>query len=490
VASASTIRKTRPRSRPHGWRHHPLIDRRRLRRFTTDPLTRAPKGNTTFWTKARRLLWSWWPWLAACVYALYAREWWWAFGAAAMATISYLLAPIESPPRYGLDHEFPIEAPEFLTTVAGATGVPFTHGNRLELLQNGDEFFPVMLAGIARAQYSITIEAYIYWEGEIGRQFAAALAERAHAGVRVKILLDAVGSSTIGNDILETLKSGGCQIAWYNPLHWYSIGRYNNRTHRKSLILDGHVGFTGGAGIADHWLGHAQDEDHWRDTQIRIEGPAVVPLQTGFAQNWLERTGELISGPLFYPTIDASGPHAALTIMSSPTTGASTVRMMYYLSIVCARRTLWLANPYFVPDAAAIDTLLEAKARGVDVKIMVSGMNNDNWLSRHNSIRLYQRLLEGGVEIYEFTRTLLHQKTMVVDGAWATVGTTNFDSRSFAHNEENNVCFYDPALVGQLEATFAEDLKACKRIELTSWRRRGILARSQELIAALLQEQV
>jgi cardiolipin synthase len=490
MRSASTRRKPRPRSRPPAWRHHPLIDRRRLRRFTTDPLKRAPKGLATFWTRARRLLWSWWPWLAACVFALEAREWWWAFGAGAMATISYLLAPVESPPRYGLDHEFPVESPEFLTTIAGAIGVPFTHGNRIDLLHNGDEFFPAMLTEIARAEYSVTIEAYIYWEGEIGRQFAAALAERAQAGVRVKILLDAIGSSTIGNDILQTLESGGCQIAWYNPLHWYSIGRYNNRTHRKSLIVDGRVGFTGGAGIADHWLGHAQDEDHWRDTHIRIEGPAVVPLQTGFAQNWLERTQELISGPLFYPPLDAAGPHAALTIMSSPVTGASTVRMMYYLSIICARRAIWIANPYFVPDAAAIETLIEAKRRGVDVKIMVSGMNNDNWLSRHNSIRLYGRLLAAGIEIYEYTRTLLHQKTMVVDGVWATVGTTNFDSRSFSHNEENNVCFYDAALVRRMEEAFTDDLKACTRITLVSWRQRGVLAKGQEVVAALLQEQV
>jgi len=337
---------------------------------------------------------------------------------------------------------------------------------------------------------SITIEAYIYWEGEIGRAFAKALADRAKSGVRVKILLDAVGSSSIGDDILEILENGGCQIAWYNPIKWYSIGRFNNRTHRKSLILDGRVGFTGGAGIADQWLGHAQDSEHWRDTQIRIEGPAVTPLQTGFAQNWLERTKELVSGPMYYPELAASGPHLALTLMSTPVTGASTARTMYYLSIVCARRSIWLANPYFVPDAPAIDTLIEAKRRGVDVKIMVSGMNNDNWLSRQNSTRLYGRLLDAGIEIYEYQTTLLHQKTMVVDGVWATVGTTNFDSRSFAHNEETNVCFYDEPLVERMEATFREDLKACRRVELHAWRRRGVVARAQEFIAAFLQEQV
>ena len=407
-----------------------------------------------------------------------------------MALFSYLIAPVESPPRYGLDHEFDVDSPEFLPTIAGATGVSFTYGNRIELLNNGDEFYPAMLREIAGAQMSITIEAYIYWEGEIGRTFAGALAERARAGVRVKILLDAVGSSSIGADILETLATGGCQVAWYNPIKWYSIGRFNNRTHRKSLIIDGRVGFTGGAGIADQWSGHAQDKEHWRDTQIRIQGPAVTPLQTGFAQNWLERTRELVSGALYYPEIEPAGPQMALTIMSTPVTGASTARTMYYLSIVCARRRIWLANPYFVPDAPAIDTLLEAKRRGVDVKIMVSGMNNDNWLSRQNSTRLYGRLLEAGIEIYEYQTTLLHQKTMVVDGVWGTVGTTNFDSRSFAHNEETNVCFHDESLVEQMEATFRDDLKACRRVELDSWRRRGLFARGQEFVAAFLQEQV
>ncbi len=419
-----------------------------------------------------------------------AREWWWAFGAGAMGTISYLIAPVESPPRYGLDHEFVVDAAEFRTTIAGATGVPFTRGNRLDLLNNGEEFYPAMLREIEAAQLSITIEAYIYWEGDIGRRFAHALAERARAGVRVKILLDAIGSSTIGADILQILDSSGCQVAWYNPIHWYSIGRFNNRTHRKTLVVDGRVGFTGGAGIADQWLGRAQDADHWRDVQIRIEGPAVIPLQTGFAQNWLERTRELVSGDLYYPALAATGPHEALTIMSSPVTGASTVRIMYYLSIICARRRLYIANPYFVPDPAAIDTLIEAKQRGVDVKIMVSGMNNDNWLSRQNSVRLYGRLLKAGIEIYEYRRTLLHHKTMTVDGVWGTVGTTNFDSRSFAHNEESNVCFHDAALVAQMEETFRDDLLACVRVELSSWQRRGLWARSQEFVAALLQEQV
>lgn len=273
VAASAARRRPRPRSQPLGWRR-PIRRSRRYRGFSVDPLRRQPKGLASFWTRARRLLWSWWPWVAAGIFALELREWWWAFGAAMMALVSYLIAPVEAPPRYGLDHEFDVRSPQFLATIAGATGVPLTRGNRIDLLNNGDEFYPVMLRDIAVAEASITIEAYIYWDGEIGRAFAAALAARAEAGVRVKILLDAIGSSSIGADILGILHSSGCRIAWYNPIKWYRIGRFNNRTHRKSLIIDGRVGFTGGAGIADQWLGCAQDTDHWRDMQIRVEGPA------------------------------------------------------------------------------------------------------------------------------------------------------------------------------------------------------------------------
>jgi cardiolipin synthase len=406
------------------------------------------------------------------------------------AFLAHLMAPREFSPRYGLDHEFPVESDEFFSSIQGATGVPFTPGNRLEILNNGDEFYPAMLDAIRQAQYSITIEAFIYWAGEVGRQFAEALADKAREGVRVKLLLDAIGSSNIGEEILRTLESGGCQIAWFNPIKWYTIGRFNNRTHRKSLIIDGRTAFTGGAGIADHWRGHAQDPEHWRDMQIFMEGPGVMLLQTGFAQNWLETTGELVSGFEFYPPPNPAGDVDLQTILSSPQTGSSAARIMYYLSIVCSRKTIYIANPYFVPDQAAIDTLVEARKRGVDVKIMVSGIHNDSRLARRNSSRLYGRLLECGIEIYEYNRTMSHHKIMVVDSAWGTIGTTNFDNRSFAHNEENNVCFFDRAAVKKLEAAFRSDIKVSDRITYEEWKRRGIWVKMQEAVASLLQEQV
>ena len=465
---------------PRRWRHGIAIDPRR----------REPKGESSLWTRVRKILWSWWPWFVVSVTTAFTDHWGWAFGTGAMAFVSYLVTPAEHSPRYGLDHEFAIESDEFLATITGATGVPILAGNSIDILNNGDEFYPAMLEEITRARTSITIEAYIYWAGDIGRRFAQALAGRAREGIPVKILLDAVGSATIGTEILETLEAGGCQLAWYNRIHWYTIGRFNHRTHRKSLIIDGRVGFTGGAGIADVWLGHAQSPEHWRDMQIRIAGPAVTPLQTGFAQNWLKTTGELLSGETYYPEPEHVGPLAVQTVMSSPETGASSVRVMHYLPIVCARRSIYIANPYFIPDQAAIDTLLDARHRGVDVRIMVSGEHNDNWLARQNSIRLYGPLLKAGIQILDYNKTFLHQKTMVVDGRWITIGTTNFDNRSFAHNEETSVCVRDVELAHRMEEAFLADMRTCNRVELETWRNRGLLAKSLEAVASLLEAQV
>jgi cardiolipin synthase len=308
--------------------------------------------------------------------------------------------------------------------------------------------------------------------------------------VRVKILLDSVGSASVGQEILDILAKGGCHLAWYNPFRLTTLRRINNRTHRKSLICDGLVGFTGGAGIADHWTGNAQDAKHWRDLQIRVEGPAVRPLQTGFAQNWLKATSELIWGPDFYPPPQPAGPLAVQTIMSSPETGASAVRAMYCLAISSARRTIEIANPYFVPDHVAIDLFRDAVKRGVRVRVMVAGIRNDTWITRLNSLRLYGTLLDAGVELFEYNRTMMHHKTMVVDGLWATVGTANFDNRSFSHNEESNVCLCDAPFSQQLTATFEEDVAICQRVSKDKWQHRGIFEKGLEALASFVQDQV
>jgi len=477
----------RPKSRPISWSHRQPT---RGWQHTTDARSRKPKGALSLWTRIRRLVWSWWPWALVSIWGITDDRLGWALGAGAVALLAYLTAPAALPPRYGLSHEFDVESDEFLATIAGASGAPFVEGNAVELLNNGDAFYPRMLEAIAAARVSITIEAYIYWAGEVGQIFARALAERAEAGVTVKILLDAIGSASIGKEILSTLEDSGCQVAWYNPIHWYTLGRFNNRTHRKSLVVDGHIAFTGGAGIADHWRGNARGPHEWRDMQVRVEGPAVTPLQAGFAHNWQQSTGELLSGATYYPGIEPRGTLSAQTLMSSPESGGSTVRIMYYLSIVCARKSIYIANPYFIPDAVAIETLIDAKRRGIDVRIMVSGDRNDNWLARQNSVRLYGPFLKAGIEILEYDRTMLHHKTMVVDGVWLTIGTTNFDNRSFAHNEESNVCVFDRRMGRQLQQIFLDDMAVCERIELAKWRHRGVWARAQELVAWFLEDQV
>ena len=444
----------------------------------------------TLWTRIRRSLFTWWLWAGAAVWATLQRDWGNASWLWLMAAATRIAAPIERPPLYGLEHQMAVGTKAFVESVAGATGAPFVDGNRVTVLNNGDEFYPAMLDAFRHARRSVTIEAYIYWNGQVGLEFARALAERSRHGVEVKILLDAVGSATIGTEILKLLESGGCQLAWFHPVHWYTIARFNQRTHRKTLLVDGRVGFTGGAGIGDQWSGHAQDPDHWHDVQVRVEGPGVVPLQTGFVDNWLETTGELVTGENFFPPARAAGDTPVQTVMSSPEVGSSTVRTLYLLSIICARKSILIANPYFVPDAAAIESLAEARARGVDVRIMVSGAQNDHWLARHNSVRLYGPLLEAGASIYEYDTTMLHHKVMVVDHKWATIGTTNFDNRSFGLNEESNVSFFDPEPIARLLEIFDQDWPHSRRITLELWRRRGIWRRAQEVVASLLQDQV
>jgi cardiolipin synthase len=479
----------RPRRRPYILRRNAVRPRPSYRP-PRDPRQTRPKGVATLWTQVRRLMWSWWPWAMLAVYYLEKGNWWAAFGISLWAGVCALSSPVEYPPQYGLDHNLTVGDPEFINTMAGAAGVPFVGGNAVVLLNNGVRFYPAMLDAIAAAERSITIEAYIYWAGEIGVTFANALAGAARRGVRVKILLDAVGSSTISAEILKILEVGGCNLAWYNPIRWNHLRSINNRTHRKTLLVDGRIGFTGGAGIADHWTGDAQDDKHWRDLQIRIEGPAARPLQTGFAQNWLECTGELVTGPYFYPTPVDAGDLSMQTIMSSPQTGASTVRVMYAMAISAARSTIDIANPYFVPDHVSIDLFRDAVKRGVRVRVLMAGTSNDNMMARLNSVRLYGALLDAGVELYEYNRTMMHHKIMIVDGLWCTVGTSNFDNRSFSHNEENNVSAVDKELAQSLLASYEDDLRVSDRVTLEEWKRRGIVHKVAEALASFVQDQV
>ena len=448
-------------------------------------------GHTDIWRRMRTLLWTWWLWFVAALALLY-------FGhhiapaiLAVVAIVLYHVVPESHPAVYAIETHLDPRSDEFRLTVAGATGMPLVEGNAVRLYQNGEAFFPAMMEAIEQAQHSITMEQYIFWDGVVGRRFAEAFAERARAGVPVKLMVDAIGSSTIGETVLHTLEQGGCQLAWYRPIHWYTLDRANRRTHRKSLIVDGSVAFTGGAGLADQWLNPSPlGQPPWRDTQIRVEGPAALAQQAGFAQNWLQTTGEMITGSAYFPELAPRGAVEVQTILSTPVSGASAAATMVLLALQSARRTLFIANPYFIPDGRMIAMLGDACGRGARVQLMLSGSPCDSWWARQNSVRLYGQMLHAGVEIYEYQAAMLHQKTMVVDSAWATVGTANFDHRSFSFNDETNVCFHDAALVAELEASFKRDLAFCHRIELGEWRRRGPWQWAGEMAASLLEDQV
>lgn len=412
-------------------------------------------------------------------------------GVAAMFVCAsvFLFRPQLKEHQLRLDYDFGTDSAEFLSTLAGATGVPIVAGNRVTLYHRGSEFYAAMLEEIARARYSVTMEQYIFAQSRVGWEFVHAFAERARAGVSVKLLLDAVGSSGVTHHMMATLQEAGCEVAWFHPIRWYNLHRLNNRTHRKSLVIDGKVAFTGGAGVDDHWRDDWGRE--WRDLQLRLEGPGTGPLQTGFSTNWMESTGEVITGPAFYPVQSARPGHVDVqTVLSSPKGDLYTASILYSLAIQCARHTILIANPYFVPSPRTIDMLADAVERGVSIKVVVAGEHSDTWWARNNSVALYGDLMEAGIEIYEYQPTMMHQKLMLVDSIWATVGTANFDHRSFAFNEEANVCFYDPDLVEQIRARFFADLGNAKRVDLAEWRGRGWRRKVAERTAALLRDQV
>ncbi len=458
-----------------------------LRRMLKE--TREQKQHVRGWARRfRRTVWA--AWIRLLVWAAEAtlKKWLAVFGILFLFFAGlFIIQKMEGTPRFGLSHQFAIESEEFVPSMSGATGAPPVAGNKIDILINGEQFYPAILQAIEAAERSVTIEAYIFWDDPIGRKVADALAARARAGVACKVLVDAVGSRKM-DELPERLRAAGCQVGWYHPVSWFAFNRVSNRTHREITVVDGRIGFTGGAGFAEHWMGNAQNEKQWRDTMVRIEGPAVIQLQTGFAQRWLETTGEMVSGPAFFPTTPEAGQLAIHTVLSEPETNSATARILYYLSIISARRSILIANPYFVPDDEAIDILLAARARGVEVKIIVPGEHNDHGiLARRNSTRLYGKLLEAGVEIYEYRHTMLHEKFMVCDGIWTTVGTINFDPLSFTWNDENNICVYDRDFAARFDEIFRKDLESSDRVGLDQWRNRGLHIKAIELVVSLFK---
>ena len=369
----------------------------------------------------------------------------------------------------------PPEVRMLLPSLAGLTQSNLDGGNRVEVLQNGDGFFPVVMRDIAAAKESIHVESYIWSKSAIGTRLAQLLAQKAKQGVEVRILVDASGGRDLKGDLKKMLEDAGAKVAHFHPLRISNLGRLNNRDHRKLVIIDGRIGYTGGHGISDNWTGHAQDKDHWRDTALRITGPAVNRLQSCFSENWIEETGEIPAGDKYFPHLGPAGPTTLHVAYTSPSGSVSSVQILYYLAIKSARREILIQNPYLLPDREAIKALEEAVERGVDVRIMVPAETaTDSAIVQHASHHHFGTLLKRGVKMYEYQHTLLHQKVIVIDGIWSSVGSTNFDDRSFQLNDEVNVGILDAQIAAQLRNAFISDLRHARVRGFKEWQNRGV----------------
>lgn len=387
-------------------------------------------------------------------------------------------------------HLYPVSDQQFLRSMSMLLGPPLLDGNRVDTLLNGDQIFPSMLSAINGAQRTIDFETYIYWSGEIGKRFAEALATKARAGVKVNVLVDWLGSQKMDSDSIETMKQAGVDFRQYRPLRWYNLGRVNNRTHRKLLIVDGRVGFTGGVGVADNWTGNAQDPEHWRDNHYRLEGPAVAQMQAAFMDNWTKVSGSVLHGDPFFPALKPAGPMFAQVFQSSSQGGSESVHLMYLLSIAAATKTIDLAMAYFVPDQITSEALVAAMKRGVKVRLILPGKHTDTHFVRNASRATWGPLLEAGALIYEYEPTMYHVKLLIVDGLWSSVGSTNFDARSFRLNDEANLNVYDADFARLQFATFETDLKRARRITYEQWAARPWHEKLKERAAGLFSSQL
>ena len=381
-------------------------------------------------------------------------------------------------------------SPDFERALGSLLGPGIVGGNAVTELLNGDQIFPPMLAAIQGAKKSITFETYIYWSGDIGKQFADALSERARAGVRVHVLLDWVGSANMDESYLTEMKEAGVQIEKFHKPHWYNLARLNNRTHRKLLVVDGQVGFTGGVGIAPHWMGNAQDPDHWRDSHYLVRGPVVAQIQATFLDNWLKVTGKVLHGALYFPPIAPAGAQKAQMFSSSPSSGSESMQLMYHLAITAAERSIDLSVAYFVPDELTQKHLMDALARGVRVRFITPGEHTDTDTVKAASRATWGPLLQAGALIYEYQPTMYHCKVMIVDRLLVSVGSTNFDNRSFRLNDEANLNVYDAAFARRQTEVFEEDLKRSRRVTYEAWLNRPLREKAHEKLTGWLRSQL
>lgn len=369
------------------------------------------------------------------------------------------------------------------------TGIDLQPHQRVEQLLNGDGTYPRLWADLRAARQTISIQNYFSKPGAVADTLAEILAERARAGVRVFLLLDAFGSQSLKKSWAERLERAGVQVAVLRKLKWYSIHNASDRSHVRAFVIDGRIGYTGGFGLADYWLGNGRTKDQWRETNVRFEGPGVPVLQATFAAGWVEATGHLLTDELFFPrdVSPAVGSTLASLLFMTPTPGSTTAERFLALTIAAAARTLFVTNSYFVPDDDFRDLLIDAVKRGVDVRVLTASHVSDVLVTWYGGRARYESLLRGGVRIFEYQPTMIHGKTIVADGIWGTIGTMNFDNRSLAFNDESNLVVWDRAFGALMDATFMEDLGYAREITLPEFEKRPMVSRMVELAASVLQ---
>ena len=378
--------------------------------------------------------------------------------------------------------------PAFYPTLQAYAGAPIIAGNDVEILLNGEQIFPAMVAAIRAARTSITYAQYFFEDGPVSAEVIQAIAERCRAGVPVHVLLDGVGALKMPAHYTNALRQAGCQVKPFRPVRLWALRRANNRNHRRVLVVDGRVAFTGGSGVSRKWMGDGRTADHWRDTDIRIEGPAVEWMQAAFVENWLEAAGEALGGDAYFPRPHPPrGTVAVQVVRSSPEGGSYAMYATLLIALNAARETIRITNPYFLLDNAMTEAILDRVRHGVTVEVLVPG-SIDHAFVRQASRATWGPLLEAGVKIYEYRPALLHAKTMVIDGRWVTVGSTNMDPRSFALSQELNVVIYDRAVARRLEEVFAADLAQARAIDLGAWRGRGVRTRLFEWLVFPLRD--
>lgn len=395
----------------------------------------------------------------------------------------------DRPEYYHLRHEYNVADPQFARTMNSLFGPPILDGNGCTTLLNGRQIFPDMLGAVRSARRSITLETFIYWSGTIGKEFTDALSERARAGVKVHVLFDAIGSDRIDDSYIQEMKKAGVHVVEYHPFHLLeptSWALIDHRTHRKLLVVDGAVGFTGGAGIADEWSGNADSPEHWRDNHYRVTGPVVAQLQAAFMDHWMQTTGEVLGGEAYFPPLQPAGSEKAQVVKSSWEGGAENMQLMFLMSVTAAAKTVRLESAYFVPDALTRKALIEARRRGATVEIIVPGKHIDEKIVRRASRACWPELLKAGVAIYEYQPTMFHCKLLVVDDLWVSIGSSNIDNRSFRLNDEANLNVLDGPFAAEQVKVFEQDKQHARRITLEELEDRPLLEKIMNHLASLL----